>query len=105
MREDVSFSKSKQFYRCLTMAFCEFCMINNNKDFDIDTKELKDKSPILVKFFDNSDEKKIDCLHAIYDLNLKINNPPSKSAALDKPFRCCCWLTMTNRPNVSLFLS
>lgn len=85
MREDVSFSKSKQFYRCLTMAFCEFCMINNNKDFDIDTKELKDKSPILVKFFDNSDEKKIDCLHAIYDLNLKINNPPSKSAALDQP--------------------
>ena len=78
MKEDVNFSRSKQFFRCLTMAFCEFCMVNS-KEFDVDPKELKDKAPILAKFFDNSDEKKIDCLHAIYDLNLKINNPPSKA--------------------------
>ena len=46
-------------------------------DFDIDAKEFKEKAPILTKFLDNNDENKLECLHAIYDLTLKINNPPS----------------------------
>lgn len=68
------------------MAFCEFCLINERNEFEIDSKELKEKAPILIKYLENNDEKKLECLFAIYDLVVKLNNSPSKLKLKDKRF-------------------